>query len=377
MIQRSIQKDLTKALLQQQNKIIVLYGARQVGKTTLVRQLLEGLPYRSLYINADLQQYQQVLSSRNLERMKEVIGNYELLVIDEAQNITDVGINLKILHDSLPDLKIIATGSSAFELANRTKEPLTGRTRTYRLHPIAIQELSKSHTPFELKAKLEQYLLYGMYPEVLQIQGADEKIAHLRELASAYLYKDVLELSGVQHSDKVYRLLQLLALQVGSEVSIHELAKVLGLSQPTVDRYIDLLEKGFILFRLSGFSRNLRKEVTKKKKIFFFDLGVRNVLAENFNSLIARQDVGALWENFLIAERMKKVAYGQMYGRNHFWRTHTGAELDYVEERSGQLHGYEFKWKPKKRRPPRTWLETYPQATFDTVDRDNFLSFVV
>lgn len=309
--------------------------------------------------------------------MKELIGKNELLFIDEAQNITDIGINLKILHDSLPELKIIATGSSAFELANQTKEPLTGRTRTFKLYPIAVQELSEGNTPFELKARLEQYMLYGMYPEVLNIQGADEKIAHLRELASAYLYKDVLELSGVQHSDKVYRLLQLLALQIGSEVSIHELAKSLGLSQPTVDRYIDLLEKGFILFRLSGFSRNLRKEITKKKKIFFFDLGVRNVLVENFNPLTARQDVGALWENFLVAERIKKIAYDQLYGRTHFWRTHTGAELDYVEERNGRLHGYEFKWKPKKRRPPKAWLETYPQATYDTVDQDNFLNFVV
>lgn len=375
LIQRSIQNDLAKAL-QQQNKIVIIYGARQVGKTTLVRQLLKGLPYRSLYVNADLQQYQRALSSRNLELMKELIGKNELLFIDEAQNITDIGINLKILHDSLPELKIIATGSSAFELANQTKEPLTGRTRTFKLYPIAVQELSEGNTPLELKAKLEQYMLYGMYPEVLNIQGADEKIAHLRELASAYLYKDVLELSGVQHSDKIYRLLQLLALQIGSEVSIHELAKSLGLSQPTVDRYIDLLEKGFILFRLSGFSRNLRKEITKKKKIFFFDLGVRNVLVENFNPLTARQDVGALWENFLVAERMKKIAYDQLYGRTHFWRTHTGAELDYVEERNGRLHGYEFKWKPKKRRPPKAWLETYPQATYDTVDQDNFLNFV-
>lgn len=376
MIQRSIQNDLANAL-QQQNKIVIVYGARQVGKTTLVRQLLKGLPYRSLYVNADLQQYQRALSSRNLELMKELIGKNELLFIDEAQNITDIGINLKILHDSLPELKIIATGSSAFELANLTKEPLTGRTRTFKLYPIAVQELSEGNTPFELKAKLEQYMLYGMYPEILHIQGADEKIAHLRELASAYLYKDVLELSGVQHSDKIYRLLQLLALQIGSEVSIHELAKSLGLSQPTVDRYIDLLEKGFILFRLSGFSRNLRKEITKKKKIFFFDLGVRNVLVENFNPLTARQDVGALWENFLVAERMKKIAYDQLYGRTHFWRTHTGAELDYVEERNGRLHGYEFKWKPKKRRPPKAWLETYPQATYGTVDQDNFLNFVV
>ena len=375
MIKRDLQQQIS-SVLTNRNKIIVLYGPRQVGKTTLVREITKDWAGKKLEINADQIKYREVLSSQDLTKMKELIGNHDLFFLDEAQNVPNIGINLKILHDSLPGLKIIATGSSSFELANQIKEPLTGRTVTFLLYPISIGELNRQHTPFELKDQLEKYLLYGMYPEILKLKGAKAKMGHLQELASAYLYKDILQLSGIKHPDKIHKLLKLLALQVGSLVSLHELGKSLEMSHETVNNYIDLLEKGFIIFRLSGFSRNLRKEVTKMSKVYFYDTGIRNVLAENFNSLLYRQDVGALWENFLIAQRRKKIACQRMYGSTYFWRTYSGAELDYVEERDGRLFGFEFKWTSKKARVPKTWLETYDNASFQLVNQNNFLEFV-
>ncbi len=376
MIQRAIAEQI-KNDLTDYRKIILVYGPRQAGKTTLVREVIAKLPYKSLEINADQHKYNDILSSRDLTKMQELIGGNELLFIDEAQNIPNIGINLKILHDSLPGLRIIATGSSSFELANQVQEPLTGRTWTYRLYPVAIQELAPTMTPFELKDQLENYLRFGMYPEVLGLNGSDAKIRYLRELSGAYLYKDILQLSNIRHADKIVKLLKLLAFQAGSQVSLHELGKSLEMSHDTVNSYIDLLEKGFIVFRLSGFSRNLRKEVSKMNKVFFYDLGIRNMLIENFNPLDMRQDVGALWENFLVAERRKKVEYQRMYGSTYFWRTYSGAELDYLEERDGQLFGFEFKWRSDKAKAPATWLETYPNASYHLVNRENFLEFVV
>jgi len=367
---------IREALLAERRKIVILYGARQVGKTTLVQEILKDLPFKVLAIDGDLLNYREVLSSQNLAKLEELVGGYELLFIDEAQNIPNIGVNLKILYDHFPNLRIIATGSSSFELANQVMEPLTGRKVTFRLYPISIGELSRRHTVFELRAQLESYLLYGMYPEVLILEGGQSKIRHLQELASSYLFKDVLQLSGIKHADKLHKLLKLLALQVGSLVSFHELGKTLGMSHETVTNYIDLLEKGFILFRLGGFSRNLRKEVTKMNKIYFYDTGIRNALADNFNPLDYRADAGPLWENFLIAERRKKMEYEGRYGSFYFWRTYSGAELDWVEEYNGGLHGYEIKWKPSKRKPPATWLDTYSNATFQQVNRDNFLDFV-
>jgi predicted AAA+ superfamily ATPase len=274
-------------------------------------------------------------------------------------------------------LQIIVTGSSSFDLANNIREPMTGRTRTFQLFPISIEELNLQKTAFVLKDELESYLLYGMYPEVIELTGKNQKMIHLQELTSAYLYKDILQLSNIKHSDKIHKLLRMLALQVGSLVSIHELAKSLEMSHETVNNYIDLLEKGFIVFRLSGFSRNPRKEITKMNKIYFYDLGVRNMLIDNFNSLTLRQDVGQLWENFLIAERKKKLAYAFSFANTYFWRTYAGAELDYVEETGGQLLGFEFKYKPKKVKAPKAWLDTYDNASFQQINRENFLTFLL
>jgi uncharacterized protein len=375
MIQRHISEQV-RADLMDTNKIIIVYGPRQVGKTTLVRSLLRELPYKSLEINADQFRFNEVFSSRDLQKMQSVIGKHELLFIDEAQNIVDIGINLKILHDSMPGLRIVVTGSSSFELANRLKEPLTGRAWTYHLYPIAVHEVAVGQTPFEVAGQLENFLRFGMYPAVLNAVGEADKIRQLRELAGSYLYKDVLQLSTIRHSDKLIRLLKLLAFQVGSPVSLHELGQSLEMSHETVNHYIDILEKGFIVFRLSGFSRNLRKEVNKMNKIYFYDTGIRNCLIENFNAMELRHDVGAIWENFLVAERKKKVAYQRLFGNAYFWRTYAGAELDYVEERDGCLFGYEFKWKNTKAKMPPSWADSYPEATFEVVHRENWLNFV-
>ena len=359
------------------NKIIVLYGPRQVGKTTLVRELIKELPYRSLAVNADELVYQTVLSGRDLAQMKLLVAGYELLFIDEAQRIPDVGINLKILHDALPDLKIIATGSSSFELANRTKEALTGRTWTYELFPISLGELSQQENTFSLQQRLGELLRFGSYPDTLQLPNAADKAQYLRELSLAYLYKDVLEMASIRYADKLRKLLQLLAFQVGAEVSPNELGNALGMSKDTVNTYLDLLEKAFVIFRLSGFSRNLRKEVSKMDKIYFYDLGIRNVLIDNFQPLDLRTDVGALWENFLVVERRKRNAYTNQFANAYFWRTYTGAELDYVEEANGQLTGFEFKFSRKAAKAPASWLATYPGATFQLVNQATYMPFLL
>lgn len=359
------------------DKIVVIYGPRQVGKTTLARRILQDIPLKKLAINADQQQYVDVLSSRDLERMKLLVEGYELLFIDEAQRIPDVGINLKILHDSLPHLRIVATGSSSFDLANQVKEPLTGRTWTYTLYPIALGELTDRYNPFELQQKLSEYLVYGTYPEVFSLANRKEKISYLNELCSAYLYKDILEITSIRYASKINDLLRLLAFQIGSEVSLSELGASLSMSKETVISYLDLLEQSFIIFRLSGFSRNLRKEVTKMDKIYFYDLGIRNTIINQLNSVEQRNDVGALWENMMIVERKKQLSYQAVYAGTYFWRTYTGAELDYIEERDGQLHGYEFKYGSRKPKAPQSWLDTYANASYSYVNQDNFHSFAV
>ena len=270
MIPRLVASSIRQRLIES-NKIVILYGPRQVGKTTLIRELVSKLPYKSLMVNADELLYQTVLSARNLTQMRLLVEGYELLFIDEAQRIPDVGINLKILHDGLPNLKIVVTGSSSFELANRTKEALTGRTWTYELFPISLGELHGQQNAFALTQRLDELLRFGSYPDTLQLPNATDKIRYLRELSSAYLYKDILEMASIRHADKLRKLLQLLAFQVGSEVSPSELGTTLGMSKDTVNTYIDLLEKAFVVFRLSGFSRNLRKEVSKMDKIYFYD----------------------------------------------------------------------------------------------------------
>ena len=359
------------------NKIIVIYGARRVGKTTLVRQLLAEIPLKTLQINADERRYIEVLSSRDFQKMQLLVDGYEVLFIDEAQRIPDIGINLKILHDNLPNLKIIVTGSSSFELANRTKESLTGRTWTYSLFPIALTELKNQMNSFEIDQKLEELLVFGSYPDVLNFPNQKDKIKYLYELSNSYLYKDIFELSSIKYPDKLRRLLQLLAFQIGSEVSLNELGQSLQMSKDSVNTYIDLLEKAFVVLRLSGYSRNLRKEVVKMDKIYFYDLGIRNALIENFHLFNLRNDVGQLWENFLVVERQKLNHYNENFMKPYFWRTYTGAELDYIEEGMQKLAGFEFKFGQKISKPPKSWQENYPNATFECINKSNFIEFLV
>jgi predicted AAA+ superfamily ATPase len=297
-------------------------------------------------------------------------------VIDEAQNIQDIGINIKILHDANPSLKIILTGSSSFELANQTSEPLTGRKRTFTLFPISIGELAKQLTGFDIKQKLDEYLRFGLYPDILNTNNVEEKKIRLKELSSSYLYKDVLQLSNIRNSQKIFKLLQLLALQIGSTVSVNKLGNSLNMSNDTVERYIDLLEKSYVIFRRTGFSRNLSKEISKMDKIYFYDLGIRNAILDNFNTIDLRSDAGALWENFIIAERLKHNFYSENEKRSYFWRTYTGAEIDMIEETEGKLFAFEIKFNNKTVKAPKTWEETYNSGEFHTINKDNFLQFI-
>lgn len=367
----SIKKDLAE-----NRKIVILYGARQTGKTTLSNDVLNQFNERILKINADELKYIDVLSSRDFKKMQILISGYDVLFIDEAQRIPDIGINLKIIHDNLPALKILATGSSSFDLANKVKEPLTGRTSTHVLYPVSLSELRKHYNLFELSDRLEEFMIYGLYPLVFHHSSGHEKEKYLRELSSAYLYKDIFELSSIRNNSKVTDLLKLLAFQIGNEVSINELASNLNLSQDTVNSYIDLLEKAFIIFRLGGFSRNLRKEVSKRSKIYFWDTGVRNSLIENFKPFNMRNDIGQMWENFIVAERLKYLSYNEIYLSTYFWRTYTGAEIDYVEERGGELYAFEIKYKKAGSTAPKTWIEHYG-SNYRCINMENFLDFVV
>jgi predicted AAA+ superfamily ATPase len=367
--------DILRSDILNSKKVIVLYGARQVGKTTLVNSILSGLNLATLVVNSDQSQYIDILSSRNLEKMKALVAGYDLLFIDEAQRIPDIGINLKILADEISQLKIIATGSFSFELANKVSEPLTGRSWTHTLYPLSFFEFMDLFTPYKLETLLEQVLIYGLYPEVFTTENMHQKERLLSELERSYLYKDALDIMYIKYSSKIKDLLKLLAFQIGNEVSVQELCSNLGLSREAVERYINILEKSFVLFRLSGFSRNLRKEVSKMDKIYFWDLGVRNAVIDNFKPLKDRMDTGQLFENFLISERKKLLSYKQVSAESYYWRTHTGAELDYVEDRGGELFGFEFKWSKNKTNPPLSWVKTYKGAHFTVTTKNNFSRF--
>jgi predicted AAA+ superfamily ATPase len=376
MITRLLQPRISQQL-QDGGKVVVIYGARQVGKTTLVQRVLADLPYRTLAINADEVRYAETLSSRDLRRLRDLVAGYDLLFLDEAQRIPEIGVNLKLLVDHLPDLRIVVTGSSSLDLASRIQEPLTGRAWVHTLYPIAVSELARNFNPFELDELLEDRLVMGSYPEVFTIQRAADRREYLQNLAASYLFKDVLEIGGVRHSQKLRNLLRLLAYQVGGEVSYTELGGQLQMSKDTAASYIDLLEQSFVIFRLGGFSRNLRKEVTRQDKIYFWDLGVRNVVIGNLRPLAERNDVGALWENFVIAERLKRLRYSQTPANLYFWRTYTGAEIDIVEERGGELHTYECKWGVSRGRMPASFIDAYPGASYAVISRQHYREYLI
>lgn len=373
-IKRYLRKSISDELVKGQ-KLVVLYGARQTGKTSLLSSITDELPYKSVRVNADQARYQEVFSGQDLRKMQDLVEGYELLFIDEGQKIPDLGIHLKILHDELPSLRIVVTGSSSFDLATKTGEPMTGRKRVFTLFPLSQEEMGSMHNSFELKQLLDDFLVYGSYPEVLTQTNRNDRFEVLREIGESYLMKDIIEIGQIRHIQKAYQLLKLLAFQVGSEVSIHELSQSLKLNHETVESYIGLFEKSFVLFRLGGFSRNLRNEIKKSSKIYFWDTGIRNYLIGNVNRLDQRNDSGALFENFLIAERQKWLNNHRSLANSYFWRLYTGAEIDYVEEDQGALTGYEIKWRKERIRVPKSWTETY-KADVQLLNYENYLEFI-
>jgi len=351
MVNRKLSK-LVVNKIKNTNKAIIIYGARQVGKTTFTKQILKELKLKTLQINADIDEYIDVLSSKNLTKLKSLVAGYEMVFIDEAQRVPDIGINIKIITDEIPNLKIIITGSSSLDIADKISEPLTGRKQIFNLFPLSIQEIAEDKNSFEINQKLEEFMIYGLYPEVYTTENYIDKVDILNEITNSYLYKDILELSKIKYPRKIKDLLLLLAFQIGNEVSIFELSKKLKLNSETIENYIDLLEKSYVIFRLSGFSRN-------------------------FNNLNKRNDIGALWENFVISERKKYLHYNRIYAKTFFWRTYTGAELDYIEESNGKLSGYEIKYSKIKKNPPRTWKEEYKDSEFISINKDNYLNILL
>jgi predicted AAA+ superfamily ATPase len=376
-VQRYLKEPIESRLVGDKNKIVILYGARQTGKTTLATNILDASGKRVITVNADQQKYVDVLSSKDARKLKGLIGNNEILFIDEAQRIPNIGINLKIIHEELPDLRVFITGSSSINIASRVSEALTGRKFVFSLYPLSLKELNYHYSPFEIDDMLEELLIYGTYPEVFTEQGHHEKTLILEELGSSYLYKDIFELTGIRNKRKLLDLLRLLALQIGSEVSIHELSQQLNLSREAVNHYLYLLEQSFVIFRLSGFSRNLRKEISKMDKFYFYDNGIRNMLINNYNPKPYRNDLGELWENFVLAERQKYLSYLQIPVNNYFWRVYTGGEIDYIEEHSGSLWGYEIKLNKSKAKAPKTWTDTYPGSSFEVINRENYQQFLI
>ena len=357
-------------------KVNLLYGSRRVGKTALIKKLLERVKGRIFTGDGDDIQLRAILNSEDKTRILTAFQDYDCIFIDEAQRISKIGWGLKILIDNLPEVIIIASGSSSFQLSSQVGEPLTGRSLINMLFPISVIELKKQFGGMHIFQNLENYLIFGMYPEVLNFGNDKGKITYLHELRNSYLLKDVLELENIRNADKLYDLLRLLAYQIGNEVSLSELGTSLEMSKQTVGRYIDLLEKAFIIKKLGGYSGNLRKEVTKTNRYYFYDNGIRNALINNFNFIEQRNDIGMLWENFMVMERIKKQHYQKLFSNNYFWRTYDKKEVDFVEERSGKLFGYEFKWSPRKHKIQKEWLATYANASFEIINKENFLTWL-
>ena len=375
MIPRIIQQEIEKNLFK--NKVLLLIGARQIGKTTLLKQVLQNCTEKSLWLNADESDIKRKLENATTStQLLQLFGNAKLIVIDEAQQVEDIGLKLKLVIDTNPELQIIATGSSAFELLQKSNEPLTGRKKEYHLYPISFSEMVRHTSLLTEQRLLENRLIYGSYPEVINNPGNEKEV--LKEITNSYLYKDVLRYDGIKKASLIDKLLVALALQVGSEVSYNELAKTIGnINSTTVEKYVDLLEKAFVIYKLPALSRNLRNEIKKGKKIYFYDNGIRNAIINNFNPLALRNDKGALWENFLISERMKKNSYAKHYCNTYFWRTFDQAEVDYIEEYDGALHVFEFKWKTNNKKVPASLLNSYTVNSTAIVDTDNYEGFVV
>lgn len=375
MISRLLQKTIESRLFA--GKAIIVIGARQVGKSTLFKLILEKQDYKALQLNCDEPEVRDMLSNINTAELRLLVADNRIVVIDEAQRVENIGMTLKLITDNFPEVQLLVTGSSSFELQDKLNEPLTGRKYEYHLYPISTAELMASNGLLGVKQTLEQRLVYGSYPDILN--HADDAKELLMNLAGSYLYKDLLTLESVRRPVLLGKLLTALALQVCSEVSYNELAQTVGTDNKTIEKYIDLLEKCYIVFRLNGFNRNLRTELKKSKKIYFFDNGIRNAILQNFAPLSLRQDAGALWENFIISERIKRNHYSGRYVNNYFWRTTQQQEIDYVEECDGQFSIFEMKWNPRRANTqfPSSFLTAYDVKEKAVVTPENWIEWVV
>jgi predicted AAA+ superfamily ATPase len=372
MIERILEKQILSKI--NKKKAIILMGPRQVGKTTLLKSLFEKST-EIIWLNGDEPDIQSIFENISSKRLEAIIGNKKMIIIDEAQRIPEIGLKMKLITDQLLNVQLIATGSSAFELSNKLNEPLTGRKWEFKMYPISFQEMVNHHGLLNEIRLLPHRLIYGFYPDVVNHPGNEKEI--LKQLSDSYLYKDLLMIDQIKKPSALVKLLQALALQIGSQVSYHELAQICGLDGKTIEKYMMLLEQSYIIFRLTSFSRNQRNELKKSRKVYFFDNGIRNSLIANFEQIENRTDIGALWENYLVSERVKYLAYQQKWVNNWYWRTTEQQEIDYVEEENGQLSAYEFKWNPKaKGSIPNSFKKTYPTATTNIIHRENFEQFL-
>ncbi|MFA4924670.1 MAG: ATP-binding protein [Ignavibacteriaceae bacterium] len=357
-------------------KVVVLLGARRVGKTFLIKEIMNKVAEPYLFLNGEEFSTRELLERRTVKNYQNILGDKKLLIIDEAQKIPEIGSILKLMVDEIENLKIIATGSSAFDLQNTAGEPLTGRKITLKLYPLSEKELYELEPVVIKKDSLQTRLVFGNYPESCLMNSFEDKSVYLNDLITSYLLKDILTLENIKNSSKIINLLRLVAFQIGGEVSLYELAKQLQLSRNTVEKYLDLLTKVFILFKLEGYSRNLRKEVVKSSKWYFYDNGIRNAIIANLNPLNLRHDVGALWENYIISERIKFQSYNGMTVNNYFWRTYDQQEIDLVEEREGNLFAFEMKWKESKIKIPTAWKKAYPDSQFKVITQENYFDWI-
>lgn len=372
MIQRILEQRIRERLFK--GKAILLMGPRQTGKTTLLHALFDG-ESGVKWLNGDDPETRLLLEEVTTLKWKRILGDCKILVLDEAQRIADIGLKLKLITDQIPEVQVVASGSSAFELANRVNEPLTGRKWAYHLFPLSYAEMEAHHGFVEEHKRIPERLVYGYYPEVANHPGEEQAV--LSQLMDSFLYKDILMWERIQKPEKLTRLLQALAYQVGNEVSYHELGQIVDLDNQTVENYITLLEQTFILFRLPPLSRNLRKELKRKRKIYFYDNGLRNAVIAQFQPLELRQDAGALWENWLISERKKALHYRGMHANTFFWRTQDQQEIDYIEERDGKMWAYEMKWSPKAKASfSKTFIQAYPEHELQLIHRDNFYEWL-
>jgi len=367
---RDLSENIIKKL--QPNKVVLVLGARRVGKTFLVRKILTRIVEPVLILNGEDINVHDKLAIRTVENYKQILGSYKFLYIDEAQKIPEIGLKLKLMIDEIEGLKIIISGSSSFDIHKDAGEPLTGRKYSFNLFALSENEFNQIENSISKKDKLRERIVFVNYPVLLHLPDRKDKTDYLNEMVSSYLLKDILIYENIRNSQKLFNLLRLIAFQIGGEVSLQELGSQLGISKNTVEKYLDLLSKVFILHKVEGFSRNLRKEITKNSRWYFFDNGIRNAVIANFNPIESRNDIGALWENYMISERLKFQEYNRLMSNNYFWRTYQQQEVDWVEERDGSLFGYEFKWKEDKVKVPSQWKNTYPDASFEVINMDNY-----